>query len=359
VCPPAGAPWLRVTFAGDAFGAPLRARVIEQLGADLRRDDLALCEKTASTTGDTSADTTAAPVGGAPLADIALTLSPDAVLSLEVRDAVTDKRMTRDLPLASVPRDALALSITLAAEELLHASWIEAALAPPASAALSAAAAAAIARPKPVPPAVRAMNAETITRLSPGPEPEHATSTTMMAQAALLGAVERSTGGAAVAGQTDLGGDVRFSYGGRLAMSARFGIRAAPDVASVHGTVHGSELLAGLGLAYALVPRKASWGGELGVRADALDVMFLGRITNPSARGGESATGASGSALGAVVSGVVGGWARLGGPWRVVAETTLGAPVRAVAAIDAGTQATGVAGLSVGVALGIAATLSE
>jgi hypothetical protein len=353
VCPPAGTSWLRVTFAGDAFGAPLRARVIEQLGADLRRHGLAACEKT-----ERAADTTAEPVEGAPLAEIGLTLSPDAVLSLEVRDAVTDKRMTRDLPLASVPRDALALSITLAAEELLHASWIEAALAPPPSAALPAAAATAITRPKPVPAAVQAMNAETIVRLSPGPEAERATPTTMMAQAALLGAVERSTGGSAVAGQTDLGGDVRFSYGGRLAMSARFGIRAAPDVTSVHGAVHGSELLAGLGLAYAIVPRKASWGGELGVRADALDVTFSG-IASPSASAGESAKGASGSALGAVVSGVVGGWGRLGGPWRVVAETTLGAPVRAVTASDAGAKATGIAGVSVGVGLGIAATLAE
>jgi hypothetical protein len=358
VCPPAGASWLRVTFAGDAFGAPLRARVIEQLGADLRRHGLAACDRTATSTTDTTGDTTAAPVEGAPLADIGLTLSPDAVLSLEVRDAVTDKRMTRDLPLASVPRDALALSITLAAEELLHASWIEAALAPPASAALPPATATAIARPKPVPPAVQAMNAETIERLSLGPEPERATSTTTMAQAALLGAVERSTGGGAAAGQTDLGGDVRFSYGGRLAMTARFGIRAAPDVASVHGTVHGSELLAGLGLAYAIVPRKAPWGGELGVRADALDVTFSG-VAPPSASPGESAKGASGSALGAVVSGVVGGWGRLGGPWRVVAETTLGAPVRAVIANDLGARATGIAGVSVGVALGIAATLSE
>jgi len=336
VCPPAGTSWLRVTFAGDAFGAPLRARVIEQLGADLRRHGLAACEKT-----ERAADTTAEPVEGAPLAEIGLTLSPDAVLSL-----------------ASVPRDALALSITLAAEELLHASWIEAALAPPPSAALPAAAATAITRPKPVPAAVQAMNAETIVRLSPGPEAERATPTTMMAQAALLGAVERSTGGSAVAGQTDLGGDVRFSYGGRLAMSARFGIRAAPDVTSVHGAVHGSELLAGLGLAYALVPRKASWGGELGVRADALDVTFSG-VASPSASAGESAKGASGSALGAVVSGVVGGWGRLGGPWRVVAETTLGAPVRAVTASDAGAKATGIAGVSVGVGLGIAATLAE
>lgn len=110
VCPPPGAPWLRVTFADDGFEPGLRARVMEQLGADLRRHRVALCDASATTGGET------------PLADVALALSPGPVLSLEVRDAVTDKRLARDLPLKSLPRDALALSIALAAEELLHAS---------------------------------------------------------------------------------------------------------------------------------------------------------------------------------------------------------------------------------------------
>jgi len=122
VCPAANASWLRVVFAGDGFPPPLRARVLEQLGADLRRHDLALCDAAV-----------ADPEHGAsaPLAEIGLALSPDASLSIEVRDAVTDKSMSRRLDLGRTPRDALALSITLAAEELLHASWIEAALAPP------------------------------------------------------------------------------------------------------------------------------------------------------------------------------------------------------------------------------------
>jgi hypothetical protein len=335
-CPPSGASWLRVSFSGDSFTPPLHAGVVEQLAADLRRHDVVICDAATASTG-------------APLADIALTLNPDTTLSLEVRDAVTDKRITRDLPLASVPRDALALSIALAAEELLHASWIEASLAPAAAASSSATAPpAAVAPAKPVPAVVRAVNAEQIARM---PEVRATSRPTPLAgQIALMGAVERSTGGSAAAGQTDLGGDLRFSYGGRLVIAARVGARVAPDVGSAHGTVHGHELLAGAGLAYAFMPRDAGWGAELGARADAIDVQFSGATTS-------GAQAASGSALGAVVSGALGGWGRLGGPWRLVGEVALGAPVRPVAATDEGAAATGVAGLSLGAALGIGATL--
>jgi hypothetical protein len=337
VCPPAGSAWLRVTFAGDGFTAALRARVVEQLAADLRRHGLILCE------GEGEADNSSR---AGPLAEIGLTLAPDSVLSLEVRDAVTDKRITRALPLGSVPRDALGLSVTLAAEELLHASWIEAALAP---ASAPSGAAVVVAPPKPVPAAVRAVNAEEIARMPQVASPEPGSRTTTAA-VAVLGAIERSTGAQAASGQTDLGGDVRFSYGGRLAVSARVGVREAPDVTSAHGTVRGSELLAGLGAAYAIVPRDATWGGEIGARVDALDVTFSGI---PS--GG--AQPASGSRLGVLVGGALGGWGRLGGPWRVVAEAVVGAPVRAVTASDEGATATGVAGVSIGGALGVAATL--
>jgi len=339
VCPAGDAQWLRIVFVGEGFSSPLRARILEQLGAELRRHELVVCDPAISDRGRGA---------GPPLAEIGLALSPDFVLSVNVRDAVTDKNLARDLPLGSVPRDALALSITLATEELLHASWIEAALAPPASANASAAPAPATPS-RPVPPAVRAMNAEAIARMpqaaSSGPAPR-----AMTAQAALLGAIERSTGGGAASGQTDLGGDLRLSYGGRLAITARVGVRAAPDVTSAHGTVQGRELLAGVGVAYALVPREARWGGEIGARADALDVQFTGIAA-------AGAQAASGSALGALVTGALGGWGRLGGPWRVVAEAALGAPVHAVTATDVGATATGVAGVSIGGALGVAATL--
>jgi hypothetical protein len=164
-------------------------------------------------------------------------------------------------------------------------------------------------------------------------------------QAALVGAVEHATGG-----QTDVGGDVRLGWGGRLALGARVGFRAAPDVTSTHGTVHARELLAGLAVSYALAARSAPWGGEVLVRGDLVDVQL-------SADAAPSGRASSGSALGVLAGGGIGGWVSLSAPWRVVAEATVGAPVRAVTASDAGTVATGVSGVVAGVAIGLGAAL--
>jgi hypothetical protein len=350
-CPPSGTDWLRVAFAGDAFTPALHDRVVDQLGADLRVQRFALCEMSIA------ASTAATPP---PLADIALSLSAEAVLSLEVRDAVTGKRIARDLPLGTVPRDALAFSIALAAEELLHASWIEASLRPQVPPAIATEL-----HPvglHPVPSAVLDVNAGEVARMqrattapaaSPGgpsasgpstsgPSASGPSASGPFTSAALMAAGERSTGG-----QTDLGGDLRLAWGARLAATARAGFRLAPDVSSTHGTVRGRELLAGLGASYAMVPRIAAWGGDLGVRADVVDVEFSA-IASPGAHS------ASGSSLGVLLSGVVGGWIRMEGRWRVVADVAVGAPLRAVAASDAGEVTTGVSGVTLGFALGIA-----
>jgi hypothetical protein len=311
-----------VTFDGDGFDPRLRAKVAEQLGADLGGHRLALC------------DAASAPSSPPPLADVALSLSVSSVLSLEVVDAVTDKRMGRRVPLATVPRDALALSIALAAEELLHASWIEAALAPLPEAPLPAGREA-------VPAEVREVNRETIAAL---PEPSRE-AWRGWAQATLLAAGERSAGG-----QTDLGADLRFTMGDRVSGAGQVGVRAAPDVQSAHGVVRGRELLVGLGLGYLLVPRASPWGAAVDLRADLVDVQF-------SAIASAGAASQSGSELGVLLGAYLGGWRRLGGPWSLVAEAGLGAPVRAVTASDAGSTATGVSGLTVGAALGVAATL--
>lgn len=312
-CPPPGGSWLRVALQGDGFERPLREGVLRQMAADLAPHGVATCE---------------APAEGAPLADVALSLTRGRALSLELRDEVTHKRMARDLSLASVPPDALALSVALAAEELVHASWIEAALAPPPPPAPPPI-------PRPVPPAVTAANDAAIARM---PRP-------FATQAAVMGAVEHASGG-----QTGAGADLRIGWGGRLALGARIGARAAPDVASAHGTVHARELLAGLSVGYALVARGAPGGVEVLVRADVLDVQ----LSADAAAGGRAS---SGSALGVLAGGGVGGWVGLGAPWRLVAEATLGAPLRAVTASDAGTVATGVSGAVAGVALGVGASL--
>ena len=78
-----------------------------------------------------------------------------------------------------------------------------------------------------------------------------------------------------------------------------------------------------------------------------------------AASGGEGAgvTTGHGAALGATVGGTLGGWVRVGGPWRLVADAIVGAPVHAVTASDSDKTATGVSGLTLGVALGVGATL--
>jgi len=331
-CPVGVGAWLRVSFAGEGFVPPLQAQVAEQLGADLRVHHVELCQVEAAPSG-------AAPSGPPALADVGLSLSATRVLSLEVSDAVTDKRMTRQVPLASVPRDALALSIALAAQELLHASWIEAAFAPQASPASSPVL-------SPVPTEVQEMNRDQLARI-PVTADVAGRSTPVWSEMALLAAADRATGG-----QTDLGADLRAAVGGRVAVEGAIGVRAAPDVTSAHGTVQGRELLAGAGVTWALMPRQAPWGLTVGARAELLDVEFSA-VASPGARA------ASGSQLGAAFDGSIAAWWRLGGPWRLVVEAAAGAPLRAVTASDVGATASGVSGALIGATIGVAAALSE
>ena len=68
----------------------------------------------------------------APLATLAVELAPDdtakATVDIEVRDAVTRKRVRRDVDLSRIPDDGRAAAIAIEADELLRASWAEVAL---------------------------------------------------------------------------------------------------------------------------------------------------------------------------------------------------------------------------------------
>ncbi len=332
-CPPAGGPWLRVELQGDAVTAPLRARVLQQMAADLGSHGIAVC---------------AAQAEGAPLADVQVALARPATLSIDLHDDVTQKRVTRTLSLAGVPGDARGLSVALAVEELLHASWIEAALAPAASPERDASTASATSValdpvPRPVPAAVVATNDAEITLLPRAPS----------TFAALVGAIDHATGG-----QTAIGGDLRLAWGGRATLGLRVGARASPDTASPHGSIRQQELLAGVSGAWAfwpppaasVVPRAAPFGAELVVRVDAVQLQLSG-VAAPGA------VASNGSALGVLASGGVGVFLGLGGALRLVAEVTAGAPLRGVSASDTGQTATGLTGFALGGALGLGAAL--
>jgi hypothetical protein len=189
--------------------------------------------------------------------------------------------------------------------------------------------------PRPVPPVVVASNEAVAAQLPRA----------LIAYVAIVGSVDHATGGL-----TGLGGDVRFMWGARAILGVRVGARASPDTPSAHGSIRQQELVAGVAGAFALVPRASPLGAEILARVDAVELQLSG----------VAATGAqasSGAALGVVASAGLGGWLRLGGPMRLIAEVTLGTPLRGVTASDTGQTTTGLTGAVVGAALGVGAAL--
>ncbi len=112
-CPDNNVNWVQVTV--DAPESPqLASRLIEYLQAELAPHQIAVC--TSSPTAQV-----------APLANIHIVSASANQVGIEVRveDAVTNKRVARQLDLRGLPADAHAMTIALGAAELLRASWAE------------------------------------------------------------------------------------------------------------------------------------------------------------------------------------------------------------------------------------------
>jgi hypothetical protein len=318
-CPASGA-WVRVRFEGPAFEAPLQEHVAGQLAADLRGRRITPCA------GDGEPDG-----GRAPLATITLALSAARTLTLADDDPLTHKRLEREVALAAVPADALAPAIALAAEELLRASWIEAALAPQPAPAPPV-------TDGPVPAEVRGINADEVERAQQA-------STAPSIELAVLAALDRSAGGL-----TGLGADLRLAWGDLWIATASLGLREGLDVARADGTVREHDVRAAIGAGVASGRHDAPLGATGRATLTVLDVAWSG---DPA----PGVTGASGSALGVVAGGAAGAWLALGPGWKVLAEASLGAALRPVTASDRGSAASGVCGIQLGAALGLAASL--
>jgi hypothetical protein len=234
---------------------------------------------------------------------------------VEIRDAVTAKRVSRDVDLALVPPDGRAFAIAIAVDELVWASGAEIALARKSRKQVAS-------TPRAAPPleVVEGIESE----LPPsGPSPK-------------LGvrfATEHYLGG-----QTLLGADaaVILPLGQRFALDFDAGYRAGLDADAPHGDVHSSSIGFGASGRYAFVHTSfADVGFALGLRAAV--VRFRGA--------------AAPGALGAEVSGLTlygrGGAfteLRLGGPVGLDAGFGAGAPFRALEATDTGQVVSGVSG---------------
>jgi hypothetical protein len=268
-----------------------------------------------------------------PLADIAVNLDSGDVLSLMVVDRATDKRLARSIPLRSIPQDARALSIAVAAEELLHASWLEALMdhdlsargAPPVSA----------------PPVIERIAVASLSPRARAPRDE----------GAVLDLV--SAGEHAAGGQSLGGFDARASYGSRFGVRVRLGYRLGLVATAEHGDVQSNAVVGGVALTWSFTSsRAAPWGAELFSRADAVLVTFSGRAS-------DGASASSGEGVAVLTGGGIGGWRSLGqsGEWRLVGELSLAATLRGVGAVDDDRQVISLTGAVVGVAVGIGAAL--
>ena len=110
---------MQLQLGAGGWSETQRASVLSDLQHTLAGQGIAAC----------SAD---AHPAAAALATLTVDLSPEdtakATVDIEVRDAVTRKRVRRDVDLSRVPDDGRAAAIAIEADELLRASWAEIAL---------------------------------------------------------------------------------------------------------------------------------------------------------------------------------------------------------------------------------------
>lgn len=113
-CGKSGQPWVSVGFAEGSWREGLREAALQDLKAGLANRHIDTCQE-----GDGPARS--------PVAAIRITSngSESFQVTVEIRDSVTEKRVSRDVDLSSVPLDGRAFAIALAADELVWASWAE------------------------------------------------------------------------------------------------------------------------------------------------------------------------------------------------------------------------------------------
>jgi hypothetical protein len=277
--------------------------VLAQLAAGLEARHLQLC-------------VTSTPAGAASALAISV-IRPDT-LSVTVSDAVTGKRLEREIPLATVPADARPLTVALVADELLRASWIELAL-PDAPAPA-----------RPVAPEIAAL-----ARVPAASAPR-----AWELGAAL--AAERFGGGTRQAGVDVV---VRAAPARPLWLHAAFALRKAADVHAADGVVRATGLGADLGAEVALPPADRRWHLALGASGRLLRASLSGE-PRPDARGGDAT--ATAFYLCAGVRGAL----RLTRSFGLSLGAVLGVPVRGVDVLDGATRVAGLSGPMVSLALG-------
>jgi hypothetical protein len=302
-CGSANRPWVSVAFVEGPWAERFEQAVLGDLAAGLRRRDIDACPEGAGPSQ-------------AAIAAVRLTRrnGTSVAVAVEVRDAVTEKRVSRELDLRSVPPDGRSFAIALATDELVWASWAELGLKRKQSGAELTA-------PPQVIAGVKDELPEPPTRARP-------------ARLGLRAAAERFLGG-----QTHLGGDalVLLPITSRFQLDVTAGYRRGIDVEAPHGSVVSNAAGVGGSVRYLLIrARPVELGFVLGARAAW--VRFEGR-----ASGNDRADQLEGVVLYAR-SGLASAFELGAGTWLELGAMS-GLPLRALEASDTGSVVAGVSGV--------------
>jgi hypothetical protein len=304
-----GTSWVRVEV--ERVPPEFARRVLEDLRAGLAGSRVGACAEDSPPTRPLA------------IVRVAPSARKPSLYVIDVSDAVTQKRLGRDVDLSRVPPDGRAFAIAVAAEELLRASWAELALRERKRSKTSAAPAAR------TPAAPREASTDT---------PASSSGDTLAARLALEHFAH---------GQTQYGGDVAWSrpLSTWLGFTLALGLRKGLDAESQHGSIRSSTVA----LELALEPRLVAFGaislhGTVGLRGAR--VNFTG-----VAAGAALERQAAGLAL----------YARSGlallvapaGAFRARTSLGLGAPLQAFSASDGGERVTGMGGLELFASTGI------
>jgi hypothetical protein len=305
-------PWVLVNLRADAWTAAQRDGVIADLRRTLAGQGIGTCLADAHPPS-------------APLATLAIELPSEsrASVDIEVRDAVTHKRVRRDVDLAPIPPDGRELAIAIEADELLRASWAEIALD-------TARARAADVRPQ-VAGSVGQVLAPSRVQAGGG-------------LGARLGA-ERYLG---AAGMSLYGADAvgRVRLPRRLTLEIAGGVRASPWAGAADGRVRGLSAGASAGLAVRIAGAAAGASLEAGA-------ALAGSWLELSAQPAPNAAASSYGGLLVVGRARITGRVPLGRALRLAAGVGVGEALHGVEATDAGQVILGASGLELGASVGL------
>ncbi len=316
-------PWVLVVApAAGVAGLDVPA-FLERLGIELSSRGIELCvdEPAKASSPPLATIRLAAPAPASPGA-----ARPVAVgLDIEVRDAVTAKRVAREVDLAGVPPDGRSVVVALAADELVRASWAELSL------------------PRAPPPALE---------LSPRAREAIALATEPPPRAFGAGLGARAGGEWWTGGLALYGGDATVALRPTPATSIELalGARFAPDVSAPHGTLGASAITARLGGGVRLAHGPVDLSIHL--RAGA----YLVRLEGVAAPGAPEGEGSSARSVALTLEAGPALAIPLGGRGAtLVTDVGLAGAMRGVAGSDDGEAVAGVSGIGVVASLGFVA----